>query len=98
LLLFWDPGSEIRDPESGMGKNQDPGSGINIPDPQHCVPVMVITGVSLNSDPGFRRVSIQIQTMCFYDQKFEKITVKKTYKKSFDLHDVIRAPGEAASP
>ncbi len=28
LLLFLDPGS-------GMGKNQDPGSGINIPDPQH---------------------------------------------------------------
>jgi len=26
LLLFLDPGS-------GMGKNQDPGSGINIPDP-----------------------------------------------------------------
>jgi hypothetical protein len=21
---------------SRMGKNQDPGSGINIPDPQHC--------------------------------------------------------------
>ncbi len=29
LLLFLDPGS-------GMGKNQDPESGINIPDPQHC--------------------------------------------------------------
>jgi len=28
LLLFLDPGS-------GMGKNQDLGSGINIPDPQH---------------------------------------------------------------
>jgi hypothetical protein len=28
-LLFLDPGS-------GMGKNQDLGSGINIPDPQHC--------------------------------------------------------------
>jgi hypothetical protein len=28
LLLFMDPGSE-------MGKNQDPGSWINIPDPQH---------------------------------------------------------------
>jgi hypothetical protein len=28
-------GSEIPDPGSGMGKNQDPGSGINIPDPQH---------------------------------------------------------------
>jgi hypothetical protein len=27
--------SGIRDPGSGMGKNQDPGSGINIPDPQH---------------------------------------------------------------
>ncbi len=30
-----DPGFGIRDPRSGMGKNQDPGSGINIPDPQH---------------------------------------------------------------
>ncbi len=28
LLLFWDPGS-------GMGKYQDPGFGINIPDSQH---------------------------------------------------------------
>jgi hypothetical protein len=26
-------GSGIRDPGSGMDKNQDPGSGINIPDP-----------------------------------------------------------------
>jgi hypothetical protein len=38
-------GSGIRDPGSGMGKNQDPGSGINIPDPQHwcegCVVVVV---------------------------------------------------------
>ncbi len=41
LLLFLDPRSEIRDPGSeirdlgsGMGKNQDPGSGKNIPDPQ----------------------------------------------------------------
>jgi hypothetical protein len=30
LLLFWDPGS-------GIGKNQDPGSGINIPDPPLCI-------------------------------------------------------------
>jgi hypothetical protein len=28
-------GSGMRDPVSGMGKNQDPGSGINIPDPPH---------------------------------------------------------------
>ncbi len=27
-------GSGIRDPKSGLDKNQDPGSGINIPDPQ----------------------------------------------------------------
>jgi hypothetical protein len=29
-------GSGIRDPRSRMGKNQDPGSEINIPDPPHC--------------------------------------------------------------
>jgi hypothetical protein len=28
-------GSGIQDPGFGMAKNQDPGSGINIPDPQH---------------------------------------------------------------
>ncbi len=28
FYLFLDPGSEIRDPGSGMGKNQDPGFGI----------------------------------------------------------------------
>jgi hypothetical protein len=27
--------SGIREPGSGMGKNQDPGSVIDIPDPQH---------------------------------------------------------------
>jgi hypothetical protein len=35
LLLLLNPGSRIRDPRSLMGKNQDPGSGINILDPQH---------------------------------------------------------------
>jgi hypothetical protein len=35
LFPFLDPGCDIRDPRSGMDKNQDPGSGINIPDPQH---------------------------------------------------------------
>jgi hypothetical protein len=35
MRKFLDSGSEIRDPASGMGKNQDPGSGINIPDPPH---------------------------------------------------------------
>jgi len=53
-----DPGSEIRDPGSGMGKNPDPGSGINIPDPQHCknlcifhhVPVPVQFGQGSDSE------------------------------------------------
>jgi hypothetical protein len=30
-----------------MGKNQDPGSGINIPDPQHCLPQFAHNGLSL---------------------------------------------------
>jgi hypothetical protein len=29
-------GYELWDPRSGMDENQDPGSGINIPDQQHC--------------------------------------------------------------
>jgi hypothetical protein len=50
-----DPRSEIRDPGSGMGKNQDPGSGINIPDPQHWSPVSItwlkmIAGVAATGD------------------------------------------------
>ncbi len=44
LLLLWldlgsgirDPRSGIRDPRSGIDENQDPGSGINIPELQHC--------------------------------------------------------------
>ncbi len=36
ITNFFSPLSfEIRDPGSGMGKNQDPGSGINIPDLPH---------------------------------------------------------------
>jgi hypothetical protein len=30
-----------------MGKNQDPGSGINIPDPQHCSSVFDIGKISV---------------------------------------------------
>jgi hypothetical protein len=33
-------GSGIRDPGSGMDKNQYPESGINIPDPQHCYVIL----------------------------------------------------------
>ncbi len=48
-LLFLDPGS-------GMGKNQDPGSGINIPDPQHCYPLS-LANVWLSGQN--RKVSLQ---------------------------------------
>ncbi len=40
LLLFLDPGS-------GMGKHQDPRSGINIPDPQHWV-IPLLTNLSFS--------------------------------------------------
>ena len=45
LLLCLDPGS-------GMGKNQDPGSGINIPDSQHCCKLMfaIWQGMSLRDE------------------------------------------------
>ncbi len=42
LFLFLDPESEIRDPGSGMGKNQDLGSGINIPYPQHWFKLLTV--------------------------------------------------------
>jgi hypothetical protein len=31
------------------GKKSDPGSGINIPDPQHCPPLMVLPSSSLGN-------------------------------------------------
>ncbi len=45
-------GSGIQDPGSGMGKNQDPGSGINIPDPQHCFWVPEKCGLGVKPDLG----------------------------------------------
>jgi hypothetical protein len=35
-----------------MGKNQDPGSGINIQDPQHCLDPGFEMGKKSRSDPG----------------------------------------------
>jgi hypothetical protein len=34
-IIYFPPLSFVAVFGSGMGKNQDPGSGINIPDPQH---------------------------------------------------------------
>ncbi len=48
LLLILDPGS-------GMGKNQDPGSGTNILDPQHCFKLQENILVSNNGRHGEER-------------------------------------------
>jgi hypothetical protein len=50
-------GSGIRDPGSGMGKNQDPGSGINIPDPQHWLKILKF----FDADPGSGVETVQIR-------------------------------------
>jgi hypothetical protein len=42
-------GSGIQDLGSGMGKNQNPGSGINIPDPQHWINHRLNTELDLQS-------------------------------------------------
>ncbi len=61
LLLFLDPGS-------GMAKNQDPGSGINIPDPQHWSPVKPFefeTKVSLHLKMLAREIlQVRVNTRC----------------------------------
>jgi hypothetical protein len=44
-------GSGIRDPGSGMGKNQDPGSGINIPDLLHCLKLSAFISAALVKRP-----------------------------------------------
>ncbi len=40
-------GSGIRDPGCGTGKNQNPGSGISIPDPQRCMFKIIFQSRSL---------------------------------------------------
>jgi hypothetical protein len=60
---IWDPGSQIRDPRSGIQgseirkpgctyKNQDPGSGINIPDLQHWIPRLESVLMNSTAEPG----------------------------------------------
>jgi hypothetical protein len=40
-----------------MGKNQDPGSGINIPDPQHCLQVTENNGKNASKNASYGSVS-----------------------------------------
>jgi hypothetical protein len=48
-MVGFGSGSGIRDPGpgSGMVRNQDPESGINIPDPQHCKNPCFVCNVNL---------------------------------------------------
>ncbi len=48
-------GSGIRDPGYGMGKIQDPGSGINIPDLQHCCKVRTCLAMQMASMMGLQK-------------------------------------------
>ncbi len=81
-------GSGIRDPGSGMGKNQDPGSGINIPDPQHWgklerdflekVVVFVLSFNFHSCDYFSRKLAQILQTLvAFRSQKNRRQTDKK---------------------
>jgi hypothetical protein len=75
-----DPGSAIRDPGSGMGKNQDPGSGINIPDPQHwhkkgmfqCIPAKYLVPVikALGHQLEVLNVRLHMQVNLFFYMVF----------------------------
>ncbi len=70
-----DPRSGIRGPGSGMGKNQDPGSGINIPDPQHWPTVFQIRRIS-----KFMDLPDQDTLVRGPDQNHQvKIVLKKLY-------------------
>jgi hypothetical protein len=58
LLLFLDPISGIQDPGSGMGKNQDPGSGINISNLQHCVYLIFLYSYRVTSQSKLLGLSV----------------------------------------
>ncbi len=47
LVLLLDPGSRIRDSASVMDKIQDPGSGISIPHPHHCLEEIICESVKV---------------------------------------------------
>jgi hypothetical protein len=58
VLLFLDPGS-------GMGKNPDPASGINIPDPPHCLFSFKFFGSFLNCLSVFFAIFL-FRIICYY--------------------------------
>jgi hypothetical protein len=68
ILKFFDedPGSGIQDGDSsdpGFGKKSDPESGINIPDPQHCILHHLLQGSKnkLNMDNFLPRFQKQVK-------------------------------------
>jgi hypothetical protein len=63
FVALLDPGSEIQDP--GWVKKQDPGSEINIPDPQHCR-YLLISLSTLTLSPLF---PIPLPPLCCWQEK-----------------------------
>jgi hypothetical protein len=47
-----------------MGKNQDPGSGINIPDPQHCLSEKIYFKFDYDSELPVSEIAFGIERKC----------------------------------
>jgi hypothetical protein len=62
-------GSGIRDPGSGMGRNQDPGSGINIPDPPHWIFYKNKFVMNTFSSPTLSLAHFCVGSIFFVDKK-----------------------------
>jgi hypothetical protein len=91
--IFFHPSLLLRflDPGSGLGKNQDPGSGINIPDPQHC---------SLDLILGLLK-SLKIPDMkCKWEPIREGVTGRKGHVSwpGRSIKPTIRNPNILANP
>jgi hypothetical protein len=66
-----DPESEIRDPE--WVKNQDPGSGINIPDPQHYFRLTMKEEKSVRNDRSFTVIEANKSGIKFRNKKLDQL-------------------------
>ncbi len=60
----------IRDPGSEMGKNPDPGSGINIPDPQHCIKLTFFI-----SGKGLVKLTMSVRKIDKFREKLTRLNI-----------------------
>ncbi len=55
-----DPGSGMEKIRIRDGKKSDPGTGINIPEPQHCLLLLFFLGESSNLPNGLMVICVQV--------------------------------------